>query len=98
MCELFKLIFELSFALSAHCNKLEIVCDLPEPVEPTTAICLLKNLFPSTGILIFSWWWISVLNMNFFCSSTEFSKISLILSYVVGVTPAGGRDNVSPPR
>lgn len=29
------------------------VCDLPEPVEPTTAMCLLKNLFPSTGTGMF---------------------------------------------
>ena len=37
------------FAPTAFWTIFATVWDLPEPVEPTTAICLLKNLFPSTG-------------------------------------------------
>ncbi|MNN88446.1 hypothetical protein D3C81_2061300 [compost metagenome] len=53
------------------------VLDLPAPVDPTTAICLLKNLFPSTGTLMSG----SVTNeenSNFLLVGTESSKIFLM--------------------
>jgi len=46
MCELFKIPFFVwsSVGLMPSCKILATVPDLPEPVEPTTAMCLLKNL------------------------------------------------------
>ncbi|MNC09042.1 hypothetical protein D3C75_566570 [compost metagenome] len=73
------------------------VFDLPAPVEPTTAICLLKNLFPSTGTLI-SGSASNAENSSFLCSGTESSKIFLMSFSVAGSTPVGGIVRASPPR
>ena len=41
------------FSETAFCIIVDSVWDFPEPVEPTIATCLLKNLFPFTDILMF---------------------------------------------
>ena len=73
------------------------VCDFPDPVEPTIAICLLKNLFPLTGTSI------SKLDDNFANINLSFSSIDLeyiasMSSLVAGLTSLGGIAIVSPPR
>ena len=48
------------FSATAFCIIDDKVWDLPDPVEPTMATCLLKNLFPLTGILIFGFVFIHI--------------------------------------
>ena len=43
-----------SLVFKICCKIDETACDLPDPVAPTIAKCLLKNLFPFTGIGIVS--------------------------------------------
>lgn len=61
-----------SFSATAFWMTVARVCDLPEPVEPTTAMCLLKNLFPltGTGTFLFD---ASVAKRNLSASGTESS-------------------------
>ena len=85
-----------SFSLIAVCIILATVCDFPEPVEPTIAICLLKNLLPSTGTLML-WFVDNTEKQNCFCLLIECSNMLFISSSLAGSTSFGGIVNVSPP-
>ena len=70
MCELFSPSYVPSLISVADWIILATVCDFPEPVEPTIAICLLKNLFPLTGTEI-SGFEERLENVNFSCSAMD---------------------------
>ena len=55
------------------------VQDLPDPVEPTTAICLLKNLSPSTGTTI-ELSWTNLENVKDWLSVCEGAGFDAVLS------------------
>ena len=71
--------------------------DLPEPVEPTIAICLLKNLFPFTGTdtLVLSDK-LEKVKRSFISILSEYMDI--ISSNFAGSTFLGGSASESPPR
>ena len=98
MWELFNLPVLSSFIkASAFWKIFATVCDFPEPLAPTIAKCLLKNLFPSTGteidLLVASFE-----KLNWLSFGTLPSKMSLIYFSEAGFTSLGGIDRVSPPR